>query len=84
MTPSLQPSIVDKRESLIGTGVFQSGAESYELRKGYQFASSSQAAGVFLGASVSGPQYWQRESDGMPLGEAEFVKVNEASVSLGG
>jgi hypothetical protein len=80
-TPSLQPHIIEKRESLIGAGLLERGSNAYSLRQEFEFASSSQAAGVFLGASVSGPQYWQRIDDGVPLGEVQALLEADQDLS---
>ena len=51
-----------RREQLVESGVLESHSQlpnAYRFTRDYQFSSSSQAAGIVLGGSYSGPQEWK-------------------------
>lgn len=60
-TASLHAFLRDTRQKLLQQGVFEDTGAEYRLTQDYTFPSPSHAAGVLLGASVSGRTAWKDE-----------------------
>ena len=60
-----------RQEAVQSNELTEPDGSNYRLLRDVPFSSPSAAARFVLGYSVSGPQYWKRESDGIPLGEVQ-------------
>jgi len=75
---SIQPFLVNFRQSLIDKGVLQLNGENYEFSEDYIFSSPSTAAAIVMGRNANGLLEWKLK-DGKSLKEFETNdKNNEA------
>jgi hypothetical protein len=72
--PSLPGGSKDQRKQLVGSGVLVQDGAALRFTQDYAFPSSSAAAQVIAGSSVSGPQYWHL-ADGRTLKEWQDAQI---------
>jgi len=72
--PSLSSGSNTLRKNLIKSRILVLENNKYKFKKDYPFKSSSSAAEVIVGSSISGPQYWKTK-DGITLKKFEEQRI---------
>lgn len=75
--PSIPTHLSDLRRLLVSQGVLMEDGDFYRLAQAYTFNSPSTAAGVILGRSVNGRDFW-KDSDGRSLKDIQMAEAAEA------
>ena len=74
-TPTIRKHLSTLRANLLAEGTFLDRDSHFELVEDFVFSSSSQAAGVMLGRSASGPEEW-KNGEGLTLKKIQEAKLN--------
>jgi hypothetical protein len=75
--PSVPRYLVDQRTSLMQRGILLPDSDALKLIKDYTFDSPSMAAGIMLGASYNGREFWKDEV-GRTLKQIQTSEVEES------